>query len=298
MPSPYPGMNPFLEEDDVWHDFHEKLMSAIAEALVAQARPNDVVKIDEHVYVHEHATDFSRRFLGRADVSVAGAKVTAERPVVAGVIEAPARVRVPALDVEWVAFVEIRDRKSRELVGMIEVPSPANKRPGPDREQYVAKRQQSLGSRAHLVEIDLLRGGTPMPLDDRPACAFSVLVRRVGERPEAGFWPIGLRDPLPRLPIPLREPDRDATLDLQDVLHRIHDASGYEDYMYPGSPQPPSSPEDRAWAEALAPPRLAGVRPPPSLSLKELGGSSSPAISFGRGSNVPRVSERRDGYAR
>ena len=23
MPSPFPGMNPYLEQPDVWHDFHQ-----------------------------------------------------------------------------------------------------------------------------------------------------------------------------------------------------------------------------------------------------------------------------------
>ncbi len=63
------------------------------------------------------------------------------------------------VDVERLAFVEIRDRRNRQLVTGIELLSPANKRPGGDRDQYLAKRQRILASTAHLVEIDLLRGG-------------------------------------------------------------------------------------------------------------------------------------------
>ena len=70
MPSPFPGMNPYLEQEDAWHDFHERFMPAAAEVLSAQVDPRYIVKIDEHVYVHEMAPD-SRRFLGRADVTVA-----------------------------------------------------------------------------------------------------------------------------------------------------------------------------------------------------------------------------------
>ena len=69
MPSPFPGMNPFLEQDDAWHDFHEKIIPAIAERLVVQVRPAYIVKIDEHVYVHELPPE-PRRYLGRGDLAV------------------------------------------------------------------------------------------------------------------------------------------------------------------------------------------------------------------------------------
>ena len=117
-------------------------------------------------------------------------------------------MRLPVHDVEQLAFVEIRDRRSRELVTVIEVLSPFNKRPGSSRDQYLAKRQELLDSTANLVEIDLLRAGNPMPLEERPenSLAYSVLVSRVDHRPKAGFWPIGLRDRLPIIPVPLRTP--------------------------------------------------------------------------------------------
>lgn len=208
MPSPFPGMNPYLEQDDAWHDFHEKFLPAVAERLVPRVRPNSIVKLDEHE-------------------SAGGI----ERPV----------------------FVEIRDRQSRELITVIELLSPSNKRPGSDREQYLAKREELLNSRAHLVEIDLLRGGRPMPLDERPECVYSVLVSRMEERPRAGFWPLFLLDRLPVIPIPLRHPDGDVPLDLQETLDRVYDASGYEDYLYSGSPAPSLTPEEKAWAEPFVP---------------------------------------------
>jgi hypothetical protein len=57
-----------------------------------------------------------------------------------------------------------------------------------------------------------------------------------------------LRERLPVIPIPLRAPDSDARLDLQEALHRLYDAAGYEDYIYSGAPQPPLHPDDAAWA--------------------------------------------------
>ena len=69
MSSPFPGMNPYLEQDDAWHDFHEKIIPLIAERLVVQVRPEYIVKIDEHIYVHELPIE-PRRLLGRSDVAV------------------------------------------------------------------------------------------------------------------------------------------------------------------------------------------------------------------------------------
>ena len=135
---------------------------------------------------------------------------------------------------------------------VVELLSPSNKRLGSDRDQYLAKREQILGSTAHLVEIDLLRGGKPMPVVDRPDCDYSVLVSRVEQRPEAGFWPIHLRSHLPEIPVPLRPPDADARLDLQAILHRLYDAAGYEDYIYGGNPDPLLAPDDLEWARTFA----------------------------------------------
>ena len=69
MPSPFPGMNPYLEQEDVWHDFHERFIPLLATILGGQLRPRYIVKIDEHIYVHEMTME-SRKLVGRADVSL------------------------------------------------------------------------------------------------------------------------------------------------------------------------------------------------------------------------------------
>ena len=120
--------------------------------------------------------------------------------------------------------------------------SPSNKNPGPDREQYLSKRRRLLAASVHLVELDLLRGGPRLPIDDLPECDYYVLVSRMEERPHVGLWPIGIRDPLPKMPIPLRDPDPDAHVDLKAVLDRVYDAAGYFAYLYEGTPQPPLDP--------------------------------------------------------
>ena len=92
-----------------------------------------------------------------------------------------------------------------------------------------------------------------MPWLDMPSCDYCVVVSRVEQRPKAGFWPIGLRQRLPVIPIPLRQGDADARLDLQEVLDRIYDAAGYRYHIYAGPPEPPLSKEDAAWSQPLLP---------------------------------------------
>jgi hypothetical protein len=210
MPSPFPGMNPYLEQERAWNDFHESFMPAARDAIAAQVRPHFIAKINEPLFIHE-------------------------------------------LPEGRLSFIEIRDRDGWQLVTVIELLSSANKYAGPDREQYLAKRMELLASPVHFVGIDLLRGGPRMPMQDLPECDYCVLVRRMETRLEAGLWPIRLREPLPVVPIPLRPPHPDAQLDLQQILHRIYDAAGYEDYIYRGQPHPQLNAGEAAWARQFVP---------------------------------------------
>lgn len=135
----------------------------------------------------------------------------------------PAIVQQTEIELERFSFPEIRDRDRQELVTVLELLSPANKRRGKIGQQYLAKREQVLESAAHCIEIDLLRGGPRMPGRDMPACDYYALVSRVEGRPAAGIWPIGIRDRLPTIPVPLRHGDRDAQLDLQALLQQVYD---------------------------------------------------------------------------
>jgi len=110
-----------------------------------------------------------------------------------------------------------------------------------------------LNGPVHLVEIDLLRGGPPLPAADRPDCAYSVLVSRAERRLIADFWPIALRERLPVIPVPVRSPDPDAQLDLQATLNRIYDDAGYAYYIYEGTPSPRLKAEDMEWARPFLP---------------------------------------------
>jgi len=246
-------MNPYIERASVWHDFHERWIPLVADLIGAQVLPRYYVQIDEQMYIHERSAE-ERRLLGRGDLLVAGLALPGLATREAGsVLEAPAEVRVPAVDTEGQSFLEIRDRDGNELVTVVELLSPSNKYAGPGREQYLAKARQLQRSWVHFVEIDLLRGGPRMPWLDMPECDYCVVVSRFERRPKAGIWPIRLRDRLPEIPIPLRHGDADARLDLQQVLHRIYDTAGYAYYIYSGPPEPPLSAADAAWAAPFLP---------------------------------------------
>jgi hypothetical protein len=254
MPSPFPGMNPFLEQDDVWQDFHDRYIPALSDALSPQVSPQFFVKIEEHLFIHEPAAA-QRHRLGSGDVNVSQSPHKGSSPKGGqGVLTAPARIVLPSVEFDKQTFLEIRDRQNRQLVTVIELLSPSNKRLGADRDQYRAKRANLLRSMAHLVEIDLLRGGPRLPLEKAPDSDYYVMVSRAEERPIAEMWPLRLRDALPVIPIPLRPPWPDARLDLQEVLHAVYDRAYYKDYIYDGTPQPPLNPDDGKWAKGLMDP--------------------------------------------
>ncbi|WP_165249773.1 DUF4058 family protein [Paludisphaera soli] len=252
MPSPFPGMNPWIEQDDIWPDFHSAFIPALRHRIASQVLPKYMVLMEENVYVHEEPGRPVRSI--RPDLA---ATRLDEGPARGGAalaeLEAPTRLEIPAEEIVRLPFLKILDRQDRELIAVVELLSPANKRRGNNRGGYLQKRREILGSAANLVEIDLLRGHPPMPPTDRPPCAYSVLVSRAERRPGVGFWPIGLRDRLPIIPIPLRAPDADARVDLQEALNQVYDEAGYAYFLYHGLPEPPLSAEDEAWARGLLP---------------------------------------------
>lgn len=250
MPSPFPGMNPWLEQDGLWHDFHQRLLTTMSDALAGDVSPSYYVALEEHVYIHEPPASQSR-FAGRADVAIVQ---TAESgpATSAAVMEAPVYTTVPEpMDVVRESFIEIRNVETGFLVTVLELLSPSNKQSGYDRDAYVAKRRNYLMSDVNFIEIDLLRGGPRMPIDELGPCDYYVLVKRATERTRAGVWPIRLRDVLPTIPVPLRAPDPDVRLDLQTLLHEVHDRAGYRHRIYRGSPRPSLTTDDADRADPI-----------------------------------------------
>lgn len=263
MPTPFPGMDPYLERPGIWEGLHTRLLVAISDALTPRLRPNYRVDIERRTYLAVLHPD---PLVGIPDVLVfepAGPAVGAPSPSYAnGGHPLLAEIPVPEEVVE--RFLEIRDTQTQEVVTVIEVLSPANKSNPTGRQEYNAKREKVLASRTNLIEIDLLRAGDPPPIYWRQEqrCDYRIVVSRAWQRPRVEVYCVGVRQPLPAIPVPLRQKESEPLLELNQLLHELYDRAGYDlavDYSQP--PTPPLAEDDARWADELlhqSGPRAAG----------------------------------------
>ncbi len=253
MPSPFPGMNPYLEQPGVWSDFHSGFIGQLQEQLADQLLPRYLVLAEEQVFLHE-VEQPKARLVTRPDISVVAPRMQSVGELSStAVIEAPTTIELEEFhDERTETHLEIIDRVRRHVVTVIEVLSPTNKTPGPDRDQYLNKRRNLTRGGVNFVEIDLLRGGKRATEPLSP-CDYVVGVIRAHSWNRIGVWPIRLRGALPSIPIPLKSGEADAKLDLQAALDRRYDRIGYAHFIYDRDPEPPLSPEDAAWAKSLIP---------------------------------------------
>lgn len=216
MPSPFPGMDPYIEDREVWSDFHGGLANEIRGMLNGLIQPRYVARLTPYVTY----------------------EIIEIVP-----LEFPLRLYT----------VEIRQAGTMLLVTAIEILSPVNKRPGHEaHSDYLRKRRELLRSQAHFIEIDLLRGGERSPLERPvPPAPYYVTLSRVDRRPHVAVWPIQLADKLPVLPVPLLEPDPDAPLDLGAAVAAVYERGGYATLIDYGRPPPPPelSQDEAAWLD-------------------------------------------------
>ena len=257
MPSPFPGMDPYLENSSIWPDLHNRLIVAIADEISAQVRPRYYVAIEKRVYLSEAHTPDSFRI---PDVSVLGASTNGDisesseisATEIAG--DTAVAVRVPLPEEVREGYLEVREVGSDYLITAIEVLSPSNKRPGRGRQMYEDKRMELLGTWTNLVEIDLLRAGQPMRVISNNGIHsdYRILVAR-GGRSRAMLYPFGVRQPIPQFTVPLRRGDHDEpTVDIGKLLSGIYDRAGYDLMLnYAADAEPPLSDADAAWADEL-----------------------------------------------
>lgn len=110
-----------------------------------------------------------------------------------------------------------------------------------------------LASRTHLVEIDLVRVGEPMPLmGDGRDSAYRMLVSRGDCRPNATLYAFGVRQSIPPFSLPLKPTDQEPTVDLGQILHDLYDRASYDLRLdYKGDPDPPLPTADAVGADEL-----------------------------------------------
>lgn len=260
MPSPFPGMDPYLEAH--WGDVHTRLILYAADQL-QRVLPQDLrARVEEQLIVTE--PEYERRIV--PDVRVFEGRLKPRRPHngAAGVVLAEPLVIELEGEPYTHRFLEIRETSpGYRLITVVEVLSPSNKTPGKARAQYRQKQEELIDAGVSLVEIDLLRGGdwvVAVPsefIHAKKESPYRVVVRR-GWRTTAEYYRIALQEKLPAIRIPLREADEDAPLDLQALIDHAYDNGAYDDIDYAREPTPRLDAKTTRWADRLL--RQAGLR--------------------------------------
>lgn len=258
MPSPFPGMDPYLEDSEVWPGFHQFLAVELASQLNQRLNPKyyadvEVRTVAEDVSVAAFHTIYP-------DAGVFESMIPGTEPVPGPMT---VEVAIPEAPVHRIVLVPGRTKlrsvrvyvtETSQLVTSIEILSPFNKRRGEGVEEYRRKRARLLQSPVHLIEVDLLRAGqrpgrevAEPPLDTD----YVLLVNRDrdSDRRISEIWPVSFSELLPVLPVPLLPPDPDVAIDLGAALRTVYTRAGYErriDYRRP-VPPPDLRPAMAAW---------------------------------------------------
>jgi Protein of unknown function (DUF4058) len=260
MASLFPGMDPYLEFQSHWPDFHNALIAEIRNELGATLPDSYVARVDERIEVVTAESEPTSTYrpdvlIGRFEAEVARPSETLSsagtatlEPILIEILDRdPQELRI--------TWVEIRALPELELVTAIEVLSPVNKS-WQGRGAYLEKRDKLHASRVNLVEIDLLLGGTPLPMKQRiQPGGYYTIVARAARYPVAEVYRWSVRDPLPPLPIPLRAPDADISISLAALVTRVYDLGRYARTLHHKLALPEAiqlSPEDRTWAQGIA----------------------------------------------
>ena len=249
MGSPFPGMDPFLEDPRLWESFHNRYIGVLDEVLSARVRPHFYVEEQSSVYVVElgvrprapvkpdvYLVDASR-------AAGAGALAVAERP-----ITQPRVVTARFPEELRQRYLEVRDSRNHAVVAVLEVLSPANKAAGTaGRESFLRKRRDLMAAPVHWLEIDLLRAGE-RPDEVAGQSDYYALLKRAEATDEFAVWYWNLRDPLPVIAVPLSADFPDVAVDLQEAFRTTYGRYYAERLDYRDAPPPPRlQPADTAW---------------------------------------------------
>jgi hypothetical protein len=253
MPSPFPGMDPYLEHPEVWPGVHARLVSESAALLQPRLRARGYyVDISERIWLAQP----QRPIYPDLTVARHPPPRPARQPVAVAEPDEPIRIARNEVQVRE-PYLVIYRVEGAEVVTGIEVLSPTNKLDRQGRMLYQQKQAETREAGVHLLEIDLLREGPRVVefpdvlLEELPRHDYLVNVgRRGGEDYE--IYPIRIRDRLPRIRVPLKTGDDDEVLDLQGALNRAYDLGPYPERLdYARPPRPPLAEDDAAWAAEL-----------------------------------------------
>lgn len=247
MSYPFPGMNPWLENPELWRNVHLSLINALRDSLAPQLEPRYFVDVETHTYISKAPDEpIHMRYPDVSVVKVGGPAVLApamHEAVVPYVVE----LALPEPYEE--PYLAVRLLPDGELVTVIELLSHSNKRAGDERRSYQKKREEFFDSDVHFVEIDLLRAYPPMPFTEHLAGDYRIFIRRVEKGRKALVYAFSVRNPIPTFPLPLLPDDQEPIIDLGALLHDVYDRARYRLVInYNKPPTPTLSEADAAWA--------------------------------------------------
>ena len=218
MASPFPGMDPYLEDDKRWNAFQPHLVQALYQMLLPGLMDRYRARIGERLYSSEQALFTS---------------------IVREEHKEP--------------FIEVRQRSDGRLITLIEVISPANKLTSEGRAHYLERRSEVKGLNAHVVEIDLVLQGQTLieyAKDSAPTWDYAVVVTRWTHPDRYEIYSATLPKRLPRFRVPLASDDRDTVLDLQAAVGRAYDQGDFHKLIdYTRDPATRLSDENRRWLD-------------------------------------------------
>lgn len=252
-------MDPYLEQRGLWEEVHTALIIALQQYLAPLVRPRYQVRVEKRTYVNLAFVASPRENLvGMPDVLVVDSQSgkQLQEPAATYAASGPSFsvAELPMPQEVNERYLEIHEVATGEVITAVEILSPTNKRPGTGRQEYEAKRLTVLGSRTHLVEIDLIRNGDPLPMRLRQGTIgdYRIIISRSHQRPNADIIAFGLRHPIPDFPAPLQRGESEPVVPLNKLLHDLYDRAGYDlsiDYHQPL--HPPLSFEGSAWVQSV-----------------------------------------------
>ena len=220
MPSPFPGMDPYLEDEALWPVFHHQLVMCLYQILLPGLVDRYRARVNQRHYVTEQALFTS---------------VVREE--------------------HHEDYIEIRQRSDGRLITLVDVVSPTNKLSAAGRTAYLAKRCEGKSANANLVELDLVLQGQPTleySRDGLPDWDYAVTVTRSTQPERYEIYTATLQKKLPRFRLPLAADDRDTVLDLHTAFTRCYDQGGFASKIdYGRDPATPLNPEDRQWLQEV-----------------------------------------------
>lgn len=259
MPSPYPGMDPYLEAH--WGDVHHSLVIYIRDEMQSQL-PSDLrARVEERVFVH-FEDELRRVVVPDVRVRHQPAKITSPAQAAGtatAVAEPPADPIEVSIEHEPITegYIEIIETGGGRVITIVEIVSLANKYAGDGKEQYLKKQKEMKEAGVNIVEIDLLRQGPWVLVVPRAfapksyRAPYRICVWRGAKPDRCELYRATMREPLPVINIPLRPTDDDVQLDLQKLFERCYVNGGYDDIDYTDEPDPPLDRKDAEWSHAL-----------------------------------------------